>query len=164
MPQQVAFHVWNLNTVSMGSAYQQMFNQPRNILLTLAQWRNRYAGHRDPIKQVTPKPLMGHIFAQITVCCRDQPKVDFAWLCLAQPVYLPLFQHPKKITLQLQGHFADFIQKQCAPVCGFNLAFHASTASPGERPVRITEQFAGEQVLGKTPTVNGDKRPVFANT
>ena len=74
-----------------------------------------------------------------------------------------LLQHAQQLGLQLERHFADFVEEHDA---AFGGAEHTEAApgSAGERALLVAEQLAFGQRRGERGAVDGDKRFVAART
>lgn len=73
------------------------------------------------------------------------------------------FEYAQQLGLQLDGHFADFVEKQRSPVSLLEkpfLVFRGARETPGAVP----EQFAFEQLLGEGRTVDRHERLLGAGT
>ncbi len=74
----------------------------------------------------------------------------------ADPVELPVGQHPQQPGLRLGGHVADFVEKQGAAVRLLEAA-GAAGGRPGEGALLVAEQFRLDQIVGDRRHVQGDK-------
>ena len=74
-----------------------------------------------------------------------------------------LLQHAQQLRLQLERHFADFVEEHDA---AFRRAEHteAATGSAGERALLVAEQLAFGQRRSERRAVDGNKRFVAART
>ena len=76
----------------------------------------------------------------------NKPEVDLARRALAETVDFTLFKHTQQVRLEIERHFADFIQKERAAVGCFDLADQTVAARARESAVHIAKQLACEQV------------------
>src|SRR5262249_62120282 len=101
------------------------------------QCRNAYGGDRHSVEQVHPEPTGGHIGLQVAVARCDQSKLDLARSAAPDGIDLAPLQRAEEEWLNVDGHLADLVEKQCASIGGFDLADHPPTRrSPEGTPGR----------------------------
>ena len=75
----------------------------------------------------------------------------------ADPHDFPFFQYAQQAGLQLQRHFADFVEKQRAALRRFEQAGVTAAPGTGECAFLVAEQFGLQQRFGHRAAVDGDE-------
>ena len=113
--------------------------------------------HPDDVQameQVLPKGAVLHPLLQMLMGGGDDAHVHLHGVVAADPVELPLGNHPQQADLAVGGHVADFVQKQGAAVGLFEAA-DPSAGSAGEGAFFVAEQFGFDQFIGDGGDVQG---------
>ena len=121
--------------------------------------RQRQPAQREDvqtIEEILAKQSGRHRLAQLAVAGGDDPHIQRNRLAAAQPLHLPLLQHPQQLGLQRQVHLGDLIEQQGTTLRLFKLA-RASLNRAGEGPLLVTEQRRLQHVLRDGGTVDGDE-------
>ena len=125
--------------------------------------RQLNAEHRKPEKEVFAEIAGGDLLFEIAVGGGDDPQIDLRRTGFADFDEFAAFEYAQQLGLQLDGHFADFVEKQRSPVSLLKkpfLVFRGARETPGAVP----EQFAFEQLLGDGRTVDRHERLLGAGT
>ena len=88
----------------------------------------------------------------------DQCKVHIHRLAAAQRYDLVVLQHAQQPRLQRQGHVADFIEKQRAPLRLAHAAQRAFTPRAGKGTGGVAKQLGFNQVFRQRGAIDGHKR------
>ena len=125
-----------------------MQGQQRNVFTAHAQWRNRQVKHIQAVIQILAKSSISHGLTQVAVGGGNNPHIHPLRLLGPHPRHFTLLQHPQQADLGIEGHIADFIQKNGAAIGQFELPRRASTRRAGKGPFDMTEEFALHQITG----------------
>src|ERR1035441_7163553 len=125
-----------------------------DVFATLAQRRDNDRVFVQPkVKVWTERATFAKHF-QVHAACRQHPSVNLDWLDAAQPVKSLFLEHPEQLGLRGERHVGNFIQKECACMCFFDLA-HRLLIGPGEGSPLVSEQLALKERLGNRAAVDG---------
>ena len=80
----------------------------------------------------------------------------------AYPDQTALLDKSQQFDLHAGRHGADFIQKNCPPVGGFQQADLGVECSR-KSPFLMTEKLIGDQLFGKSPAIKANKRMLPAH-
>src|ERR1700674_1067009 len=130
--------------------------QHRNIAKAFSQWRQRDREYVEPIKEVGPKPSLMHTFLQIPIGGRHDAHVRSDGMRISDALELVLLQHSQQFDLNVHGHLADLIQKNCAGMGQFEAA-NASLDRATERTTLVTEQLALHKTDREGRTIDLDE-------
>ncbi len=138
---------------------EEMADEQRNIIRPGPQGRQRDHHDIEPVVKILPEGTgLDHLF-EVPVAGRDQAHIHRNRFDAAHPQKRALFDETQQLDLHAERHFADFIEKDRPLVGGFqqtDLGFRG----PGEGPFFVAEEFVGDQLLGESAAVEGDKRLV----
>src|SRR5688500_10340814 len=136
--------------------FQKVLEQRNDIVLAVAQWRQVYRNHVNPIEQVISEHSLAHLILEVLVGGDDHANVDFEGHFAADGIKLALLQYAQKLGLSRARHVAYLIQKKRA-------AMRLGEKSPsalyrsGECSFLMSEQLALEQRCGQCRVVHRHK-------
>jgi hypothetical protein len=109
---QSGFGKGNIFPFPLGALAQQMPYQRRNVFAARPQRWDVQTYHVEAVKQVFPKPALGHLRFQVAVGRRNDPDIHLDGLFLAYRVNFALLQEAQQLGLDVQGQLSNFVQKQ----------------------------------------------------
>ena len=136
-----------------------MARQNRNVVLTIAQRRNRDRKHRQPEVQILAELLRRHARPQLLVGRGDDAHVDVQRLRAADALEPPLLERAQNLGLQRERQVADFVEEQRAVMRELELAGLARHGA-GKGALLVAEELGLEQVVGNRRAVDRDERAV----
>ncbi len=86
------------------------------VLTTVPQGRDLDLKDPDAVEEILPEPSFLDHLSQIPVGGRNEPDVHIALLLAPYPADLPFLDRSQELGLKGEGHLADLVQHQCAPV------------------------------------------------
>ena len=110
----------------------------RNVFSSISQRRNNDRKHVQPVVEILPEPAGGDLLTQIPIGCRNQPKIGPDRLQATDALEFLGLKDPQKTGLNVHGHVADLIQKQCSTVGQLKPADLPGPGT-GERSCLVTE-------------------------
>ena len=135
---------------------EEVLRQQRDVLLALAQGRQR---HRDDVQAVVEVlaelPLLHHL-AQVDVGRGDDPHVHLDVLDAAKPHELAFLDHAQQLGLRLERDVADLVEEDAALVGELEQPL-LRVDGAGEGALHVTEQVRLEQVGRQAARVDGDE-------
>ncbi len=131
-------------------------NQCRNILLALAQRRQRDHHHVEPVVKILAEQFLANAGLQVVMRSRKHAHIHGDCLAPAQPLEALFLEHAEQLHLRAGRHVADFIQENGAMV-GLLEAADALAGGPGERAAFMAEKFAFQQRFRNGRAVDGHK-------
>ena len=146
---------------SRRDALDEVMRQLRDVLLALAQRRNRDREHRQAEIQVLAELPRRHRLPQHAVGGGDNADVDLDRSVAAEPLDALGLDGAQHLGLQRQRHLADLVEEDGAALRHLELADLALRRA-GEGAALVAEQLRLEQVLGNRGAVDGHERPVGA--
>ena len=132
------------------------FNQNANVSFAVAQRRQLYRKHREPVIQIFAEQLLLVQRFKIGVRGGDNAYIDFEIVIAAQSLHFTLFEKAQDFALERQGHIADLIQKECAAVGGVD-APDPRLHGTRKRAFGVAEQFRFQKRLGNGGAVDDGK-------
>ena len=145
-----------------GELAQEVIEQRRDVVLALAQRRNRDVDHVQPVIQVFTELAGLDAFGQPAVGGGDDPHVGVdAIPFVAHALDLAGFEEAEQQRLHAQRHLAHFVHEDGAAVGGFEQAALVAI-SVGEAAARVTEELGLEQCVGHRGAVDGEQWRVAA--
>ena len=135
----------------------ERLDQERQVVLALAERRQREAEHVEPVVQVLAQPSLADGHHRIDVGGGNHPHVHFLLGAAAQAAELPLLQHPQQLHLRRRRHLRNLVEEQRAAV-GQLEAAQPPFGRAGERAPLVAEDLALEQGVGNRRAVEGDER------
>ncbi len=114
------------------------------------------ADHVQAVKEILTERLTAHLFLKDLVRRTDNAHVRPNRLVAADPGKLSLLQHTEDLALNLERHFADFIQKQRS-VIRLLEASDALAVRSGKRSFLMSEKLALEEILRDGCAVDSQK-------
>ena len=142
--------------------FEEVLHQQRNVLLPLAQGRNRDVNDVEPVIQVLPERPGSNLLQEVTVGRGHEPDVHRR-MPLIGPDALNFagLQEPQEQGLHAQAHLADLVHEQRSAVGQLQHARPVAKGA-GEAAARMAEQLRLEERLRDTGTVEGDERGLRA--
>ena len=113
----------------------------------LAKRRDADRRYADAVVKVLTETAGCDFVAQVAVGHGDQADIDMARFAVADAVDDAFLQHAKKVGLEVEREFTDFVQAQGAAIGEFEAAKATFGGGPGEGAPDVAEQFAGNQFL-----------------
>src|SRR4051812_22346162 len=108
--------------------------------------------HIQALKQVWPKCIRFRQGLQVLVGGSDDPDIHIYWPLASQSPHLMGIDDPQNLSLRIQGHVADLIQKQRALVSQSRFSV-ASRIRSGERSFFVAEQLAFQEIVWYCGTI-----------
>ena len=127
--------------IAIGKADRKEIDQLGNVFATFAQRRNVQLDHVQAIIQIFAKAAGRHFGFQIAVRGGDHLHVDVHRMSRTDRSDFLLLQHAQQLGLQVERHFADFVQKD-DPLLGGPKHTQRASVGAGEGPLLVTEQLA----------------------
>src|ERR1700722_17554738 len=133
-----------------------MVDQQGNVFAALAQRRHADRNHVQPVVKIFAKLVFGNGLIQIAVGGGDHPHIDGNLAGAAHRTHGPFLQHAQQFHLHGERHLTDFVEENRTPVGHFE---QPAFVLIGARKctLKVAEQFAFEQGLGKRAAVDGNK-------
>ena len=144
-----------------GSALQEVREQIRNVLSTIAQRRHLEADDVEAIVKVLAETPGLDLLFDVLVGRRKDPDVYRCLMCLADATHLAFLQYAKELYLHRQGQLSDFVEEDRASVCCPEDS-HVPMRCTGERTFLVAEEFRFDQCLRERSAVDDEKRRVTA--
>ena len=141
---------------ALGMARQRLRHQGQDVANAFAQRLNAQAEGADAKVQVFAEFARIDGGAQVFVGGCNQAHIQIDGGFTAQAVELFLLQHPQQLGLQVDGHFANFVQKHRATVGLFEQTFVLFVRA-GESTLFMAKQHVFDQVLGQGRAIEGHK-------
>lgn len=140
----------------IGNVVAEVFDQQRNVLWTLAEWRQVQMHRLEPIVEVFAERTLPHFVGKIAIGCSDDANVNFDDLRRTKPGKLTAFEHTEEFDLRADGHFADLIEEDCACVGNLEESFPLLDRT-GECAFLMAEQLRFKQRLWYRSAVDTDE-------
>ena len=134
-----------------------MLRQGQDVGWPVAQWRH---GHFDDIQlivEVFEEAAGDKLGLQVAVGGREDTNVAAPRLRFSHPFVAPLLEQPQELRLQSRGQIADFAEQKGAAFREGHLS-HRIPHGTGNPALHVPEEFALQELSGKTCAVNGDQR------
>ena len=138
-----------------------MVHQQRQVLGMLGQRWSTDQEDRQPVVEVGAKEARLGVQGQRPVSGCQDAHVHLQLFVVAHPLQLAALDKAEEFGLQRQRHLADLVQKQRAPVGGFDTS-GAPLHRPGKCAARVAEQLRFEQRFGNRSAVDDHKRHAAA--
>src|SRR5258708_36938659 len=135
--------------------------QRNNIVPSIAQRRQHYLDHVQPVIQIEPEFAFLHCLGQISVAGRHDAQVDVNVADAAEPAEGLLFEHAQHLGLHHDRHLADLIEENGTTGSNFENAGFLS-AGVSERALLVAEQLAFEQRFRDGGAVEWHERAIVA--
>ena len=117
---------------------KEVVREWRDVFYSIPQRRNNDRKHIQPVVEILPEPAAGDLLTQIPIGCRNQAKVGPDRFQAADALELLGLKDSQKTGLNVHGHVADLIQKQCSTVGQLKPADLPGPGT-GERSCLVTE-------------------------
>src|SRR6266404_3335767 len=148
-------------SLRIGEFLQKCRHQNGDIALAVSKRRQFDLHHVQPEIQILAESSRANGSLEIAVGGSDDTHVDVPVFRGANGLDLPLLQGPQELGLEVHGHVSNFVEKERAPLSGFEqslLGLHCS----GERALDVTEKLGFDQRGHQCGAVHGRKRPLTA--
>src|SRR5438309_6342052 len=145
----------------VGEFLQKCRDEDGDITLAVPQRRQFDLHDIQTEIQILPESSRTNGRVQIAVSGSDDADIDLAAFGGADGLDFALLQRTQELGLQIHGHVSDFIEKERAPLGGFEqtlLGLHG----PGESALDVAEQLGFDQRGDQRRTVHRRKGAVFA--
>ncbi len=136
---------------------EQRRGQHRQIVLAIAQRRQRNGKHVQPVKQVLAELAFPDGVIERRIGGRDHAHVQLNLALSAQPAHAPVLQHAQQFGLRGDRHIADFVQQHGAVLRQLE-ASGAALDRSGEGALFMAEQLAFHERIRHGGAVDGDER------
>src|SRR5208283_534550 len=110
-------------------------------------------------EKISSKPSGINLFSQILVGRSNYANIHLNLFVSANSLKLMLLQHSQQLHLEIQRHFAHFIQKQSSAVGELEFPLLEGDSSC-EGPLFVTEEFGFQESFRNGSAVYGNKRGV----
>src|SRR5438105_8677082 len=157
--QRVAWDPAQVLVQALVDLHQQMLDEKRNVLATLAQRRDRERHDLEALVQVLAEPAGFHLARELAIGRRQDARAYRNPLHPADPLQLALLQDTKQLRLQVLRGLADLVEAHGAVLRQLELA-RLRRGGAGEGALLVTEQLALEQRLDDRGAVDADERLV----
>ena len=127
------------------------------LFFPLSQRRDADGDHIETIIQILPEGVFHNSLAQVLVGSGNNPDIDLLGVVTADPDDFPILDDAQHRGLNVQGHIADFIEKNGALVRQFKFARGTVFVGAGKGAPFISEEFACHQFPGKGSAVYRNK-------
>src|SRR5262249_31525366 len=138
--------------------FQEYFTQKKNVTAPLAQRRDMHLEHLNSIVEILTKIAAVDCLGEIAVRGGDDAHVGLQRPRASETPKFTLLENSQKLCLRLPAHFTDFIEKQHAARCEFDLAWLRSLR-PCEVSEFVSEELGFQKLLRKRRTIQRDERP-----
>src|SRR5262249_41352465 len=139
---------------------EEMIDQQRHILGALAKRWNVNRDYTQAIIQVLSDGAGLQGLLNQLVGRSDYTNVDRDFPRVAQMPDCSLLKHTHELDLKFRRHFHDLIQENRAAVRRGKQAFRIRNRA-GESSFFVTEEFAFDEVLGKSAAVDCNERRIL---
>src|SRR5689334_4824577 len=124
-----------------------MVEQKRDILLAVAQRRERNADNVEAVIEVLAKPVFLNQSSKVGVGCGEDPYVDSDSLRASQAHELAFLDNPQELRLCFNPYGPDLVEKNRSLVGDLEqTSFRGNGRSKGT--LNVTEQRAFQQIDG----------------
>ena len=112
----------------------------------------------EPVEQIGAKTAGLHFGEEVAVAGGDHPHRRAARARFAHPLVLPVLEEAQQLGLDLQRHFADLVEEECATLSRRHLAKRV-LHRVREGALHVAEQLALQQFARQARAADGDERP-----
>ena len=134
---------------------QEMIDEQRDVLLALAQRRQRDAENIQAVVKVGAEGSLFDQRRQILVGGGDGAEIHFDRLVAAHARDLLFLEDAQQVGLSFQADVGNLVEKNRAPFGDFKLALLAVLRA-GEGALFVPEELAFQQRFRQRPAVDGD--------
>ena len=145
----------------LADVLEQLLDQKRDVLAALAQGRQVYGHHRQPVEEVLAELVLLDHLAQVAVGGADHPHVHRDGLFAADQLEGLLLQHPQQLDLEGRAELAHLVEEQRAAVGQLETALLVADG-PGERSAHVPEKLGFQDGLRQGPAVDRHEGPGLA--
>ncbi len=118
--------------------------------------------HGQAVEEVFAEGPLGHHLGEVAPGGGQDADIDGNGGRPADPVDLALLQDPQELDLHVEGHVADLVQEDGAPVGLLEFSRLAAPLRAGEGPALVAEELRLQEVLRDGAAVDGDKGLVLS--
>ena len=140
---------------------RKVFRENGDVVQPFTQRRQRQRNDVEPVIKIGAESALFDQRLKRYVGSGDHPDIHGNGAHFAKSLHFPLLQYAQKLRLQVQRHFADFIEQQRSAICQFKFSGLRHRGA-GEGSSGMAEQFAFEKLLWHCRTVDGNERFVAA--
>src|SRR5689334_15134126 len=140
---------------------QEMVDERRDVLSSLAERRQRDADDVEPIEQVLAERTLGHRALEIAIGGGDHTDVDGERLRRADGSYLHLLEHSQQLHLKRWRQLRDLVQENRALIRAAEQTERIGH-SAGEGAAHMSEELGLQQILRNRAAVHRDERALRA--
>jgi len=138
-------------------AIDEVFDEERDVVGTLAQGRHRNRKHVQPIKEIASERAGFDRRQQVAVGRGNDAHVDVNRSGPADALELAFLKNAQQRDLGLHRQFADFVEEDGSAVRQLEAA-EAALRRPGECPFIVAKQLRRDQLARHRRTVYADER------
>ena len=138
-------------------ARDERLDEEGNVLLPVAQRRQRDGDDAEAVIEVLAELSLRHEARQVRVRRRDDAHVGADRLDGADRQELALLEDAQELRLRLDRHGADLVEEDRPPVGGLEESLLVRYG-PGERAADVPEKVRLEEVGRQRTRVDGDER------
>jgi hypothetical protein len=128
--------------------FGKVHGQRRNVFDAFAKTRDGKRNDVQPIVQITTEAALLHHRAKGGVGGGDDSDVDMDGPGLAQALELALLKNPQQLGLQVERHFANFVEQQVPPSASSNFPALAALA-PVKAPLACPNSSLSSRCSGR---------------
>jgi hypothetical protein len=136
--------------------HEQVADQERHVLETLAERRQGQGDHAEPEEEVGAEAAARHRRLEVDVGGGDDPDVDRAHRGRAERAHLALLQHPQEPELDRHRDVADLVEEKGAAV-GLREQARVVAHRSGEGAAAVAEELAVDERVGQRGAAHGDE-------
>ena len=111
-----------LPAVLLADGAREVFRESRDIVLPVAQRRQRKRKHEDPVVEILAEVPGRHLFLEIAMRGDDHANIHAHRRAAADALDLALFENAQQLGLHDRRHVADLVEKQRAAMGLLELA------------------------------------------
>ena len=137
-----------------------MIDEQGHIALTLAQRRQGYFDHAQAIVQIGTETALIDKVSNILI--RSSQKTHVKLMRLGRPKARDalFLNDAQQAHLQIEGHFANLVQKQRSAFGRFNLSDRTTFFGSRKRARLVTKQLSREEITGDCSAIDCNERPL----
>ena len=137
-----------------------MIDEQGHIAFTLAQRRQGDFDHAQAIVQIGTETAL--IDKSSNILIRSSQKTHVKLMRFGRPKARDalFLNDAQQAHLQIEGHFANLVQKQRSAFGRFNLSDRTAFFGSRKRARLVTKQLGREEVTGNRPAIDCNERPL----
>src|ERR1035438_3470547 len=154
-------HAGDFASMLLVHLLQHGFSHGGEIFNMIAERRHVYVEYVEPVEEIGAEMTLGNGLARIVIGCRQHTHVHILLGTGAEAAEFALFDDTEELGLGPRRHFADFVQKQRAPV-GQLEATGSPLGRAGKCALFVAEDLAFDERFRDGRAVDRDKRTRLA--